>query len=96
MSSPICQENHTYSTSTVFLPVFDLTAERLIFESFKRQATEKPALAAGTNFLHEDYVTGGVEAVTPEDTAYPFRHERHSMSFCAAVTPGITEDASWA
>ncbi|KAL9082956.1 MAG: hypothetical protein Q9165_008719 [Trypethelium subeluteriae] len=96
MSDPICQHGNVYSTTTAFLLVYNLTAERLIFEGFKRRAAQDANLAAGTSIMHEGYATEGVAAVDSADSAYPFRADRHLMLFSAAVAQGVSEQAAWA
>ncbi|KAE8373962.1 hypothetical protein BDV26DRAFT_284671 [Aspergillus bertholletiae] len=98
MSDPICQHGSVHATSTAGLQVYNLTAERLIYEGFKRRAAEDPDLAAGTSILHEGYATEGVEAIDPAGSAYPFRSDRHLMLFNAAVphNDSAREKAAWA
>ncbi|KAK1570172.1 FAD binding domain-containing protein [Colletotrichum navitas] len=98
MSDPICQHGSMHITSTAGLLVYNLTAERLIYEGFKRRAAQDPDLAAGTGIMHEGYATQGVEAVDPAGSAYPFRADRHLMFFNAALPhgDGSREQAAWA
>ncbi|KAG7123691.1 FAD-linked oxidoreductase OXR2 like protein [Verticillium longisporum] len=86
MSDPICQHNGVHISSTAGLQVYNLTAERLIYDGFKKRAIEDPDLAAVTGIMHEGYATAGVEAVDSASSAYPFRADRHLMFFNAAVT----------
>ncbi|GJC88562.1 FAD-linked oxidoreductase chyH [Colletotrichum liriopes] len=98
MSDPICQHGSIHCTSTAGLQVYNLTAERLIYEGFKRRAAEDADLAAVTGIMHEGYATAGVEAVDPAGSAYPFRADRHLMFFNAALPHGDSarEEAAWA
>ena len=96
MSDPICQHGSVHSTSTAFLRVYNLTAERLIYESFMQRAAQDADLAAGTSIMHEGYSTEGVEAVDPAGSAYPFRADRHLMLFNAVVPHPDNEKAAWA
>ncbi|GKT90211.1 FAD binding domain-containing protein [Colletotrichum tofieldiae] len=98
MSDPICQHGSIHCTSTAGLQVYNLTAERLIYEGFRRRAAEDPDLAAVTGIMHEGYATAGVEAVDPAGSAYPFRADRHLMFFNAALPHGDSarEEAAWA
>ncbi|KAL4875383.1 hypothetical protein BJY04DRAFT_232662 [Aspergillus karnatakaensis] len=98
-SSPICQHGNVHSTSTAGLQVYNLTAERLIYEGFKRRVAEYPGLAAGTTIMHEGYSTQGVEAVDPGSSAYPFREDRHLNLFDAIVPAGddgSLQEVAWA
>lgn len=85
LNDPICQHGNVHRTSTVFLRAFNATAERQIFESFKRRAVEDPVLAQGCTILHEGYSTEAVEAIDSASTAYPFRADRHLTLFDAIV-----------
>lgn len=101
-ADPICQHGSGHSTSTAGLQVYNLTAERRIYEGFRRRAAANPALAAGATIMHEGYATAGVEAVDPARSAYPFRADRHLMLFNAQVAPSPAGDdaareaAAWA
>ncbi|RBQ83364.1 hypothetical protein VDGD_05837 [Verticillium dahliae] len=86
MSDPICQHDGVHISSTAGLQVYNLTAERLIYEGFRKRAIEDPDLAAVTGIMHEGYATAGVEAIDSASSAYPFRADRHLMFFNAAVT----------
>ncbi|WQF90178.1 Putative berberine/berberine, FAD-binding domain, PCMH-type, FAD-binding, type PCMH, subdomain 2 [Colletotrichum destructivum] len=97
-SDPICQHGSVHSTSTAGLQVYNLTAERLIYNGFKRRIAQDSDLAAGTVIIHEGYSTEGVDAVDPDSSAYPFRADHHLMLFDAAVPHGQTArlEAAWA
>lgn len=97
-SDPICQHGSVHSTSTAGLQVYNLTAERLIYDGFKRRVAQDADLAAGTVIIHEGYSTEGVDAVDPDSSAYPFRADHHLMLFDAAVPHGqpARQEAAWA
>lgn len=99
MSDPICQHGSEHSTSTAFLQVYNVTAERLIFDGFKQRVAQYTDLAAGTTIMHEGYATKGVEDVDPAGSAYPFRDDRHLMLFNAIVPDsdddGEKKKAAW-
>ncbi|GAB1311024.1 FAD-linked oxidoreductase OXR2 [Madurella fahalii] len=84
----ICQEGNARVTATAGLQVYNLTAERQIFEGFKRRVARYPELAAGCGILHEGYSTKAVLEQNPADSAYPFRDDHHLMLFNAIVPPG--------
>ncbi|KAJ5679529.1 hypothetical protein N7462_007773 [Penicillium macrosclerotiorum] len=98
MYDPICEHGKLHATSTAFLRVYNLTAERLIYEGFKKRAVQDAELAAGATIMHEGYATEGVEAVPSASTAYPFRAYRHLMLFDTVTAQGDTarEKAAWA
>jgi hypothetical protein len=81
----ICQHGNEYRTSTVFIREWNTTAERRIFEGFKRRAATDPILAVGCSMLHEAYSTEKVEAIDSRSSAYPFRTDRHLTLFNAIV-----------
>ena len=96
LSDPICQHGSVHSTSTAFLQVYNLTAERLIYEGFKRRVSQYADLTAGAAIMHEGYSTQAVEAMNPADSAYPFRADRHLMLFNAVVPHPDSEKAAQA
>ncbi|EFX02707.1 FAD-binding domain containing protein [Grosmannia clavigera kw1407] len=94
----ICQHGNTRITSTAGLQVYNLTAERQIFDGFTRRLTTHPDLAAGCGILHEGYATAAVDAQNPDDSAYPFRSDHHLMLFDLVLPSGsniYTEQAAW-
>lgn len=100
VSDPLCSHGRAHIRSTAGLQVYNLTAERLIYEGFRRQAAEDPELAASAAILHEGYSTAGVKSIDPVGSAYPFRADNLLMLFDAAVAPedGARQDAAraWA
>ncbi|KAL8648135.1 MAG: hypothetical protein Q9210_005165 [Variospora velana] len=94
----ICQDNEVRVTATAGLQVYNLTAERLIYDGFKQRVASSPALAAGCGILHEGYSTEAVNSEDPDDSAYPFRADYHLMLFQLIVPPGYNSsmvDAAW-
>ncbi|KAI8931400.1 hypothetical protein NX059_011730 [Plenodomus lindquistii] len=93
----ICSDGNKRITTTAGLQVYNLTAERQIFEGFKKRVASHPALAAGTGILHEGYATEAVNKQDPRNSAYPFRDDHHLMLFDAIVAPGdkVAEKAAW-
>ncbi|KAK2038886.1 FAD-binding domain-containing protein [Colletotrichum somersetense] len=91
----ICQDGHTRLTATAGLQVYNLTAERQIFDSFTKCITSNPELAAGGNVLHEGYSTKAVQAQNPADSAYPFRDDHHLMLVQIIVSDPSLEPAGW-
>ena len=85
LSDPICQHGTVKSTSTAFLRVYNLTAERLIYQSFQKRLAQDADLAAGASIMHEGYSTEAVEAGDAAGSAYPFRADRHLMLFRTVV-----------
>ncbi|TLS21008.1 uncharacterized protein PpBr36_10744 [Pyricularia pennisetigena] len=77
--------------TTAGLRTYNLTAERQIWDGFKRRVAKNPKLTAKTIIIHEGYATEGVEKMDPASSAYPFRGDRHLMQF-----QGTLEDSSLA
>ncbi|KAK4194559.1 hypothetical protein QBC40DRAFT_259878 [Triangularia verruculosa] len=93
----ICMDGNKRITTTAGLQVYNVTAERLIYEGFRSRAISNPALAAGCGILHEGYATAGVTSKNPADSAYPFRSDHHLMLFNGVVPPGdaVLEAQAW-
>jgi hypothetical protein len=95
--SASCQRNSGFQiTSTVNLQVYNITAERQIYDGFVQRIYENPELAKGAGIVHEGYSTAGVESKNPADSAYPFRSDHHTNLFDVVIAPGSgLEDAAW-
>lgn len=93
----ICQDNQVRITATAGLQVYNLTAEHLIYNGFKRRIASNPILAAGGGILHEGYSTEAVDNKNPEDSAYPFRADHHLMLVQIIIPPGnkSIENEAW-
>ncbi|KAL9004071.1 MAG: hypothetical protein Q9188_003106, partial [Gyalolechia gomerana] len=94
----ICQDKEVRVTATAGLQVYNLTAERLIYDGFKQRVASNPKLAAGCGILHEGYSTEAVDNKNPDDSAYPFRADHHLMLFQLIVPAGSNSsvaDAAW-
>ncbi|KAK3948167.1 hypothetical protein QBC32DRAFT_408795 [Pseudoneurospora amorphoporcata] len=89
--SPLCQHGGYRVTDTAGLQVYNITAERQIFDSFKKRIAANPVLAAGANILHEGYSTAAVRARNSDDSAYPLRHDNLLMLAQIIVPPGNKE-----
>ncbi|KAI2779941.1 FAD-binding domain-containing protein [Daldinia loculata] len=95
--SSLCQENQIRIAATAGLEVYNVTAERLIYDGFKKRVAGNPVLVAGGNILHEGYSTEAVTAQNSDDSAYPFRADHHLMLFQTVVpqnNPSV-EKAAW-
>ena len=93
----VCLDGNIRIASTAGLQVYNVTAERQIFNGFKKRVASNPVLAAGGGILHEGYSTEAVDAHNPADSAYPFRDDHHLMLFNAIIPPGNAsiEKAAW-
>ncbi|KAL8920784.1 MAG: hypothetical protein Q9172_004355 [Xanthocarpia lactea] len=83
----ICQDNEVRITATAGLQVYNLTAEHLIYDGFKRRIVSNPVLAAGGGILHEGYSTEAVDNKNGDDSAYPFRADHHLMLVQLIIPP---------
>lgn len=83
----VCQHDYFRISATAGLQVYNVTAERHIYESFKRRLADYPGIFIGSAFLHEGYSTAAVKAQRPEDSAYPFRDDNHLMLALVMVPP---------
>ncbi|KAI2615592.1 hypothetical protein GGR54DRAFT_257821 [Hypoxylon sp. NC1633] len=93
----ICQHGSKRITTTAGLQVYNLTAERQIFDGFTKRVASNPNFAAGGGVLHEGYSTAAVDAQDPSLSAYPFRSDHHLMLFDLVVEPNNAEQerAGW-
>ena len=94
----ICQDNQVRITTTAGLQVYNLTAERIIYEGFKSRVANNTVLVSGAGILHEGYSTEAVDNKDPADSAYPFRSDHHLMLVQIVVPPNnpSVEKAAWA
>ncbi|KAI2620857.1 hypothetical protein GGS21DRAFT_541800 [Xylaria nigripes] len=79
LSDFACQHHHQQVSTAAGLQVYNLTAERKIFDGFKRRIHSDPDIVARSSILHEGYATAGVDAQDPKLSAYPFRTDHHLM-----------------
>ncbi|KAL4906380.1 hypothetical protein BDW74DRAFT_167106 [Aspergillus multicolor] len=89
--SIVCQHGNRIISATAGLQVYNVTAERQIFESFRRQISSNPQLAAGGVIEHDGYSTAAVDAHDPADSAYPFRSDHHLMLINIGLLPNNTD-----
>ncbi|KAA8634855.1 hypothetical protein SMACR_09677 [Sordaria macrospora] len=89
--SPLCQHDLYRITTTAGLQVYNITAERQIFDGFKKRIANNPAVAAAVNIIHEGYATAAVQAKNPNDSAYPHRDDHLLMLVEVIIPPGNIE-----
>lgn len=96
-NSFMCRHGYTRVTATAGLQVYNVTAERQIFDGFTRRAVSNPNLAAGAIVLHKGYATKAVQARNPGESAYPFRDDTHLTLVQIIIPPNntIQERAGW-
>lgn len=95
--SLFCQKGGTRVTATAGLQVYNITAERHIFDGFTKRISSNPIMAAGGAMLHEGYSTEAVIAQNPSDSAYPFRDDHHLMFVLITIPPDdpAMEESAW-
>ncbi|CRG92718.1 putative FAD-linked oxidoreductase YvdP [Talaromyces islandicus] len=92
----ICQDGTIRITGTAGLQVYNVTAERQIFNTYAKRIAEKPELAAGGIILHEGYSTEAVDKYSSDESAYPFRADHHLMLFQGLLEPNSSyEKDAW-
>lgn len=84
----ICQHDYVRITATAGLQVYNVTAERQIYQGFVERLATNPKLAAGGSILHEGYSTAGVTAQNSDGSAYPFRADHHLNLIQIIIAPG--------
>ncbi|TVY17065.1 FAD-linked oxidoreductase azaG [Lachnellula arida] len=91
-----CQDGSSYAGSTLYSLVYNVTAERQIYNLFNEKIALYPEFAAGASFLHEGYSDQAVVAVDPASSAFPHRDEHHLLYFLLAMDKGsYSTDAAW-
>lgn len=80
LSSVFCQHGlGDRLQASAGLQVYNLTAERAIFDAFAARVVSAPVLAAGMAIIHEGYATAAVAARPDDESAFPFRSDHHLM-----------------
>ncbi|KFY07455.1 hypothetical protein V492_07117 [Pseudogymnoascus sp. VKM F-4246] len=88
VNSFVCQHEYFRITATAGLQVYNVTAERQIYQGFVDRLASNPTLAAGSAILHEGYSTAGVTAQDSDGSAYPFRADNHLNLIQILIPPG--------
>ncbi|PHH90757.1 hypothetical protein CDD83_2753 [Cordyceps sp. RAO-2017] len=76
-----------YVGSSALLQTYNVTAQRQIYDLFRKQAKEQPELAANARVFYEGYASEATQAVRPDSSAFPHRDE-YLVVFFTAVAPG--------
>ena len=74
-----CQPGNAYAGSTLYSLVYNVTAERQIYNLFNEKIALYPEFAAGARIVHEGYSDEAVTAVDPASSAFPHRDEHHLL-----------------
>ncbi|KAI6349208.1 FAD-linked oxidoreductase oxr2 [Pyricularia grisea] len=83
---PLCQPGDAHVQVTSQFNVYNVTAERALYQLFNRTIAEHPQLADSVAF-HEGYSTAAVDRVDPNASAVAFRDRKLLMFFDTRLTP---------
>lgn len=86
LENATCQSGSSYAGSTIYSLVYNVTAERQVYNLFNKKIALYPEFAAGASFLHEGYSDQAVTAVDPASSAFPHRDEHHLLYVCTACS----------
>ncbi|OQE43750.1 hypothetical protein PENCOP_c003G01409 [Penicillium coprophilum] len=97
LDSDACVPNRTYALSTAGIQVYNITAERQIYEAFNAKIAQYPDLVLGARVTHEGYSNKAVRSVDPALSAFPLRDDYHLLYLAAVIPTGLTNVAiEWA
>lgn len=74
MNDPLCTSGKTHITTTAGLQVYNITAQRQIYELYNQKVAEHPELG-GTRVVMEGYSVEGVRDFNADLSAFPHRDE---------------------
>lgn len=80
--SDLCAKGKKHITSTAGLQVYNISAERLLYDLYNQKVGEHPGLS-DTKLVHQGYSVLGVSRQDPDDSAYPLRDDYLLMYFDA-------------
>lgn len=87
LASDLCAANRTHIVSTAGLQVYNVTAQRQIYDLFNRKVVQHPGLGA-TRAVHEGYSVEGVRRANADQSAYPLREDNLLMYvMCTVCVP---------
>jgi hypothetical protein len=79
LDSDACVPNRTYALSTAGIQVYNITAERQIYEAYNAKIAKYPDLVLGARITHEGYSNKAMKSVNSASSAFPFRDENHLL-----------------
>lgn len=74
INGSLCEPNKAHVIGTANLQVYNVTAQRAIYDLYNRNVQEHPELG-GTRVLVEGYAVQGVKSFKSEDSAFPLRDD---------------------
>ncbi|KAI1407923.1 hypothetical protein F5Y13DRAFT_183040 [Hypoxylon sp. FL1857] len=87
LTSELCAPNRTHIIGTAGLQVYNITTQRLIYDSFNKRVAQHPELA-NTRVVHEGYSVEAVRNGKSDNSAFPLRNDYLLMYFDATPEPG--------
>ena len=78
LDSDLCAKNKTHIVATAGLQVYNVTAQRQIYDLFNQRVAEHPELGTA-RLVHEGYSVEGVRNIDPDRSAYPLRGDHLLM-----------------
>jgi hypothetical protein len=95
----LCESGHTHITTTAGLQVYNITAQRQIYDLYEKKTTEKPELGPVSRVVLEGYSFEAVKRRDPASSAFPHRND-YLLTYFDIVDPqkyGLTDYArQWA
>lgn len=85
-----CSGSSPRIITTAGLLTYNLTAEKLIMDSFTKRIDESPQLAPLTFIIHEGYPTQAITSRKSADSAFPFRADAHLTQFQGNLAANAT------
>lgn len=74
LNGSLCEPNKSHVIGTANLQVYNVTAQRAIYDLYNQNVQEHPELG-GTRVLVEGYAVQGVKSFKSEDSAFPSRDD---------------------
>ena len=91
VDDPLCEPGKTHVIGTAGLEVYNVTAQRAIYDLYNQKISQQPRLA-DTRVLVEGYSVRGVRNFASDDSAYPFRADniltQVTLSRNSSTSPG--------
>ncbi|KAL8947996.1 MAG: hypothetical protein Q9222_005778 [Ikaeria aurantiellina] len=92
IDSGVCKPGNTWRLFPLGLKVYNITANRQVYELQKQLIAEHPEFS-GSVAQFENYAVEGLKAVDPASTAYAHRDDDILVSFAPVYPPSAASDA---
>ncbi|KAE8150125.1 FAD binding domain-containing protein [Aspergillus avenaceus] len=90
IDSPACIPGHRIVLGTASNQVYNITAERQVYNAFNTWAAQYPELAPWARATHDSYSNEAVKKVDPASTAFPQRDE----NFLLEIAVDLPKDSN--